>query len=92
MFQLDYLFFLLLSCISSLYILNINPFHFFFFHFRPAPAAYGSYQARGQIRAATADLCFSHGNAGSEPHLQPILQLAAMPDPPPLLLWRSFLV
>ena len=37
--------------------------------------AYGSYQARGQIRAAAAGLCHSHSNAISE------LQLVAMLDP-----------
>ena len=35
---------------------------FFFFLFRAAPVAYGSSWARGQIRAAAASLCHSHGN------------------------------
>ena len=37
------------------------------------PAAYGSFQARGQIRAAAAGLHHSHGhsNTKSELHLQP---------------------
>ena len=43
--------------------------------------AYGSSQAWGQIRAAAADLHHSHSNVGSEPQLQPTLQLLAMPDP-----------
>ena len=42
--------------------------------------AYGS-QARDQIRDAAADLCHSHSNVGSEPHLQPTSQLMAMLDP-----------
>ena len=51
----------------------------FFFSFR-ATLAYGSSQARGQIRAVAADLCHRHSNAGSKLHLQPT-QLMAMPDP-----------
>ena len=35
-----------------------------FFFFRAAPAAYGSSQARGQIRAAATGLCHSHSNVG----------------------------
>ena len=31
-------------------------------------------------------LCHSHGNTGPEPHLQPKLQLVAMPYPAPPLL------
>ena len=42
-----------------------------------APAAYGGSQARGWIGATAASL--RHSNAGSEPHLQPTLQLAATP-------------
>ena len=43
---------------------------FFFILFRALPVAYGSSQARGRI--------------GSEPHLQPMPQLIAMPDLNPL--------
>ena len=43
--------------------------------------AHGSSQARGRIGATAAGLCHSHNNEGSEPHLRPILQLTAMPDP-----------
>ena len=50
------------------------------FIFRAAPEAYGSSQARGQIKAAAAGLHHSHSNAGSEPHLRPMPQLAAMLD------------
>ena len=50
-------------------------FFFFFGLFRAAPSAYGDSQARGQTRAATAGLCHSHSNAGSELCLQPV------PDP-----------
>jgi len=39
---------------------------FWFFIFGVTPAAYGSSQARGQIRAAAAKLCQSHSNTGSE--------------------------
>ena len=42
---------------------------FIYFFFRAAPVAYQSSQARGQIRAAAANLPRSHGNTGSEPHL-----------------------
>ena len=56
-------------------------FLFFFLLFRAALVAYGGSQARGPIGAVAAGLHHSHGNAGSEPHLQPIPQLMAMPDP-----------
>ena len=58
-------------------------FGFLFFSslFRATPEAYGSSQARSRIGAAVASLCHGHGNVGSEPHLQPIPQLKAMPDP-----------
>ena len=46
-----------------------------------APVAYGNSQARGRIGAAGASLYHSHGNIGSEPHLQTTLQLAASLDP-----------
>ena len=38
-------------------------FPFFFGLFRATPAACGSSQARGRIRAVAARLCFSHSNA-----------------------------
>ena len=50
-----------------------------FFFFLAAPVAYGSFQARGQIGAAAAGL--GHSHAGSEPNLQPTLQLVATLDP-----------
>ena len=37
--------------------------------FRAAPAAYGSFQAKGQIGAIAASLHHSHSSAGSEPCL-----------------------
>ena len=55
--------------------------HSFFFFLKDAPIAHGSSQARDRIRPAAADLRHSQGNAGSKPHLQPIPQLAAKPDP-----------
>ena len=54
-------------------------FCFGFLLFRAIPAAYGSFQARGQIGAAAASLGHSHSNAGSE--LQSTPQLTAMSDP-----------
>ena len=41
----------------------------FCFIFRATPTAHGSFQARGQIGAATADLHHSHSNSGSKPCL-----------------------
>ena len=43
--------------------------------------AYGISQARGQIGGTAAGLPHSHSNSGSEPCLQPTLQLLAMLDP-----------
>ena len=45
--------------------------------------AYESSQTRGRMGAIAADLRrgHSHSNAESKPHLQPIPQLMAMPDP-----------
>ena len=48
---------------------------------RAAPMAYGDSQPRGLIRAVAAGLCQSHGNEGSELHLQTTPQLTAAPDP-----------
>ena len=59
--------------VNQLYIYIISVLSFL--HFRGAPVAYGSSQAKGQIRAAGAGLRHSHGNTGSEPHMQPTLQL-----------------
>ena len=53
----------------------------FSFAFRAEPMLYGSSQASGRIRAAAAGLHHSHSNAGSMPHLWPIPQLTATPDP-----------
>ena len=55
----------------------------FIFSFGSAPAAYGGFQARGRIGAATASLRDSHSHARSEPHLHPTPQLMAMLDPNP---------
>ena len=52
---------------------------FFLVFFRAAPKAYGSSQARGQVRATAAGLCHSHTR--SELHLWPTLQLTAKLDP-----------
>ena len=59
-------------------------FFFFFFVFglfKAVPAAYGGSQAGGRIGATAAGPHRSQSNAGSEPCLQPIPQLTAMPDP-----------
>ena len=59
-------------------------FLFFFFRlFRTAPVAHGRSQARAQIGAVAAGLYHSHGNTGSEPHLQPTAQPTATPNPQP---------
>ena len=51
--------------------------------FRASPAAYEGSQARGPLGAVAASLHHSHSSTGSEPHLRPIPQLMAMPDPEP---------
>ena len=43
--------------------------HVIFFLFRASPAAYGSSQARGQVRAVAASLRHSHSHTRSKPHL-----------------------
>ena len=60
---------------------SINKLFCFLFLFMATTAAYESSQARDHIRGTAADLCHSQGNAGSEPHLQPPQQLAAIQDP-----------
>ena len=47
----------------------------FVFSFRAAPAAYRSFQARGQIQAAATGPCYIHSNARSQTHLRPTSQL-----------------
>ena len=60
---------------------QLGPFYFFIYlSFRATPTAYGSSQARGQIRAIAISLHHSHSNSGSEPRLRPTLQLTAMLD------------
>ena len=51
--------------------------------FRATPAAYGSSQARGPIRAAAASLRHSHSNTGAEANLPPPPQLTATLNPYP---------
>ena len=54
-------------------------FFFLFFLFRAASAAYGCFQSRSQIGVIATGLRHSHTR--SEPRLQPIPQLKAIPDP-----------
>ena len=70
----------LICKMKTISILNILLFFFFFFFFglfRAVGLAYGSSQARGQIRAAPTSL--HHSNEGFEPHLWPIPQLMTTP-------------
>ena len=60
---------------------NAISFYVFILCFRATPAAYGSSQARGWIRATSAGLHHTHSNTGSKPCLQPTPQLMAMLDP-----------
>ena len=54
-------------------MLEVIPFYLF----KGAPEAYGSFWARGRIRAAAASLHHSHSNMGFKPHTP---QPAATPD------------
>ena len=69
------------SCLdmaSFVFQSRISFFFFFFFPlFKAVPAAYGSSQARGGIRALAASLYHSHSNTGSKPCLRPAPQLVA---------------
>ena len=76
--------FLILTLLCSLH----KKAHFFCL-FRAAPVAYGGSQAKGQIRAAAADLRHSHSNAGSKPRLKPIPQLMAMWIPNPRIVAKD---
>ena len=53
----------------------------FAFLFSATPAAHGSFQVRASTEAAADGLHHSHSNTRSKPHLQAMLQAAAMPDP-----------
>ena len=59
----------------------ISVFFFFWLFFRAASAAYGSSQAKGQIRVAADSLYHSHSNARSEQRLWLTPQLTATLDP-----------
>ena len=52
-----------------------------FFLLGTAPTAYGSSQARGQIRATVVSLCHTHSNGRFELYLLPTPQIMVMPDP-----------
>ena len=76
-FPTDYYFIVYITVCLCMYLM----YYFFIFHFsylfiyfpffRATPAAYGSSQARGPIRAIVANLHHSHSNIRSEPHLRP---------------------
>ena len=53
----------------------------FLFIFRVIPPANESSQANGPIGAAAAGIYHSHSNVGSEPLVQPMLQLVVTTDP-----------
>ena len=59
----------------------VKLFFFFFCLFRVVPAAYGGFQARGQIGAVATGLCHCYSNVGSELSLQPTPQLTEILDP-----------
>ena len=56
--------FKLVIIFNALYTLCV----FFFWLFRAAPVVYGSFHARGQIRASTVGVHHSHSNARSSTH------------------------
>ena len=58
-----------------------------FFLLRATPAAYGSFQARGQIRSCYCQSTPQPSNIGSEPQLQLILHFAARPGIKPTSSW-----
>ena len=65
-------------------LLNKTIFSFFFsflFFLTAILVAYESFWARGWMGATAVDLCHSHSNTRSEPHLQTMPQFAAMLDP-----------
>ena len=69
------------SVISRIFYVILFFFFCLFAFSRAAPASYGGSRARGPIGAVAACLYQSHSSVGSEPCLQPIPQLRAMPDP-----------
>ena len=82
------IFILLESFLDESQFLSFLSFFYLFIYFfclfafsRAASMAYGGSQARGRIGAVAAGLHQGHSNSGSEPHLQPIPQLMATPDP-----------
>ena len=62
--------------------LGVFLFLFIIIIFMAAPAAYGSFQARGQIRASAAGLCHSHSNRNSENHTLNLGYNAIIPSNP----------
>ena len=63
------------------FLLPLSLLFLFFGLFRAAPAAYGSFQARGLNQSCSWDLHHNHGNTSAELHPRPILQFTATLDP-----------
>ena len=67
---------------NNIIMIEFNLFIYLFFGlFRAVSEAYESSKGRGQNGAVAAGYSHIHSNARSEPHVQPTLQLMAMPDP-----------
>ena len=63
--------------------LQVLFYFFIFLSFQGCTRGVWRFPGQGLMGAAAAGLCQSHSNARSEPHLRPIPQLTAIPDPSP---------
>ena len=86
LWNIIYFFCLILEILLFIYL-----FIYLFCLFKAALTAYGSSQARGQIRVVAASLRHSRSNTRSEPCLQATPQLMAMLDPQPLSKARDWI-
>ena len=89
-------------CVWYKTVVRFHPFacgnflNIIFFLFMATPAAHGSSQARGQIRASAAGLHHSHSNTGSKPNPHPqrdsisFLKLMHNRNSPNIIYWRYF--
>ena len=66
----DKLYSIALPCFSPSSIMVGRTKYIYIFLFTAMPEAYGHSQTRGWIRPAAVELCHSHTNTRSEPHLQ----------------------